>query len=86
MPFKQHCFKGEGFSSSSIVQIRGNVPRLYADIVDSYGFSKSALKLMFSYMQDRKQRVRVNESYSACKTTKIGVSQHCTLLPLYYKV
>ena len=41
----------------------------------SYGFSKSALKLMFSYLKERKQRVRVNESYSAWKTTKIGVPQ-----------
>ena len=38
--------------------------------LDSYGFSKSALKLMISYLRDRKQRVRVNESYSAWKTTK----------------
>ena len=29
--------------------------------LDSYGFSNSALKLMFSYWKDRKQRVRVNE-------------------------
>ena len=49
--------------------------------LDSYGFSKSALKL-FSYLKDRKQRVRVNESYSAWKTTKIGVPQGSVLGPI----
>ena len=33
--------------------------------LDAYGFSPSALKLMHSYLSNRKQRTKVNASYSS---------------------
>ena len=36
LPFKQHCFPGEGFCSSPIAQITGIVQRFLADVVVFY--------------------------------------------------
>ena len=33
----------------------------------AYGFSRSALELIYSYLNERKQRVKVNGSFSAWK-------------------
>ena len=43
---------------------------LFIAKLDAYGFRKSALKLIVSCLTDRKQKVRVNESYSAWKIFK----------------
>ena len=33
--------------------------------LNAYGFSKDALELMFSYMSDRWQRIKINKSFSS---------------------
>ena len=33
--------------------------------IDAYGFDKSSLKLMHSYLSNRKQRVKINDTYSS---------------------
>ena len=44
----------------------------------AYGFSKNALNLMFSYLKKRKQRVQINNNFSATKTVIAGVPQGLT--------
>ena len=41
--------------------------------LDAYGFDYLALKLIYSYLTERKQRVRVNAEYSDWKDMKYGV-------------
>ena len=41
----------------------------------AYGFSKNALRLMKSYLSDRWQRVKINNSYSSWSALLVGVSQ-----------
>lgn len=43
--------------------------------LNAYGFDKKALKLIFSYLSSRKQRVKVNNSYSTWKEVLYGVPQ-----------
>ena len=50
------------------------IAKLYA-----YGFSKESLKLMFSYLTNRWQRTKVNQSYSSWTELLLGVPQGSVL-------
>ena len=52
----------------------------------TYGFSLSALRLMYSYLSNRKQRTKINESYSSCEEILYGVSQGSILGPLLFNI
>ena len=40
----------------------------------SYGFSEiKTLKLMWSYLKDRRQAVQINNSFRSCKKVQAGV-------------
>ena len=41
--------------------------------LDTYGFDKSSLKLIHSYLSNRKQRVKVNDRYSSWSEILFGV-------------
>ena len=41
----------------------------------AYGFSKQALKILFSYMSDRWQRTKINKSFSSWSALLQGVPQ-----------
>ena len=41
--------------------------------LNAYGFDKKALKLIHSYLSNRKQRVKVNDSYSSWREILYGV-------------
>ena len=47
----------------------------------AYRFSRSALELVYSYLNERKQRVKVNGSFSAWKESTKGVP-HASVLGL----
>ena len=47
--------------------------------LDAYGYSYNTLQLMFSYLNNRSQRVKVNSSYSSWAEIKCGVPQ-CSIL------
>ena len=52
--------------------------------LDAYGFDYLALKLIYSYLTERNQRVRVNAEYSDWKDMKYGVPQGSILGPELY--
>jgi hypothetical protein len=52
--------------------------------LNAYGFDYLSLKLVFSYLSDRKQRVRVNSSYSEYTEIETGVPQGSILGPELY--
>ena len=52
----------------------------------AYGLSIEALELIQNYLSNRKQRVKLNTTFSAWKETKVGVPQGSVLGPLLFNV
>ena len=52
----------------------------------AYGFSKEALKLMKSYLKNRKQKVQINNKFSSEKDVIAGVPQSSIDVPLLFNL
>ena len=54
--------------------------------LEAYGFHIDALKLIHNYLSNRKQRVKVTDTYSLWKDIFYGVPQGSTLGPLLFNI
>ena len=54
--------------------------------LDAYGFDKSSLKLIHSYLTNRKQRVKINRISSSWSEILFGVQQGSILGPLLFNI
>ena len=54
--------------------------------LDVHGFDKSSLKLIHTYLSNRKQRVKINDRYSSWSEILFGVQQGSILGPLLFNI
>ena len=54
--------------------------------LDAYSFDKSSLKLIHSYLSNRKQKVKINDTYSSWSEILFGVPQGSILGPLLFSI
>ena len=61
-------------------------PELLTAKLHAYGFGKEALKLIASYLSDRWQHVKINDTFSTWSTLEQGVPQGSVLGPALFNI
>ena len=67
-----------------------DVPQIPHEILiaklHAYGFSRDSLKLIYNYLKERKQRVKINAEYSSREEILKGIPQGSILGPLLFNI
>ena len=59
---------------------------LFIAKLDAYGFKNDALYLIFNYLNNRKQTVKINSSFSSFQKIISGVPQGSLVGPLFFNI
>ena len=97
----QHCLMAMIEKWRKFLDIGGHAAALLTDLskafdcidhelliakLHAYGFDNDALKFIYSYLKGRKQRTKINSSYSSLAEILFGVPQGSILGPLLFNV
>ena len=79
-----------GFAGGVLMNLSKAFDTLNHDLLiaklHAYGFDKDSLRLLKSYLTDRWQRTKINNSFSSWKSLLIGVPQGSVLGPLLFNL
>ena len=59
---------------------------LFSAKLPAYDVSRPALELIYSYLHERQQRVKINGSFSTLKQTSVGAFQGKVLGPMLFNI
>ena len=80
----------KGFAGAILMDLSKAFDCLNHDLLiaklHAYGFNRTALKQVHSYLTDRQQRVKINGSFSTLKCSSLGVPQGSVLGPLLFNI